>query len=139
MADKQAAALDEVLHIIMITKETPQRNKENVQKFCLAFQAVYSFLPADFELPIVYVMHPALKAAFEAAYPPKGPEHKDLAAMDFAAFLDDGIGEETFAKLTSDIEARISELRTADASMSQIHENLEKGTGEIPPKSRPQS
>lgn len=74
-------------------------------------------------------MHPVLKTAFEVAYLPKGSEHKGLPVMDFTAFFDYAIGEETLAKLTSDIKDRISELRTADASISQILEDLEKGLG----------
>ena len=55
-------------------------------------------------------MHPALKIAFEAAYPPQHPDHRDIVIIDFRQFLSYGIGEETFAQLTSKIDSKISEL-----------------------------
>jgi hypothetical protein len=67
-----------VLYIIKTTHETLQRNKENMYKVWAAFLVPYVFAAGDVEPPPVDVMHPALKAAFEADYPPKHPEHMDL-------------------------------------------------------------
>jgi hypothetical protein len=59
-------------------------------------------------------MHPALKAAFEAVYPPQHPDHRDLVTIDFGQFFSYGIGEEMFAQLTFKIDSKISELFNAD-------------------------
>jgi hypothetical protein len=42
------------------------------------------------------VTHPALKAAFEAAYPPQHPNHKDLVTISFGQFLSYSVREEMF-------------------------------------------
>ncbi|KAH8776266.1 hypothetical protein F5883DRAFT_409959 [Diaporthe sp. PMI_573] len=55
-------------------------------------------------------MHPALKRAFEAAYLPKHPNHRDLVSIDFGEFFSHGIGEETFAQLSTMIDQKISDL-----------------------------
>ncbi|KAJ5525820.1 hypothetical protein N7494_012470 [Penicillium frequentans] len=120
MADDRASALDEVLRIIRTAHETPQRNKANMHKFWLAFQTLHMLLATQTKSSVICVMHPAVKAAFEADFPPKHPEHRDLITIDFAEFFEFGIGEQMFAQLTSDIEKKISELVAVDAFHSQF-------------------
>ena len=59
-------------------------------------------------------MHPALKRAFETAYPPKHPDHKDLVEVNFDQFFNHCIGEETWAQLSIKIQDKITELALAD-------------------------
>jgi hypothetical protein len=74
-------------------------------------------LPSD-------VIHPSLKAAFVAAYPPKHLEYKDLITIDFGQFFTDAIGEESFAELTLKIESKISELVQADTFQAHWDTNV---------------
>lgn len=118
MVDDRCSALDEVLHTIKNTREIPQRSKENMYKFWMAFQTIHMLYAEATKSPRICVMHPALKAAFEADYPPKNIEHRDLVTLDFAGFIDYGLGEETFVHLISDIEKKISELVAAETFQS---------------------
>ncbi|KAJ5455748.1 uncharacterized protein N7458_004012 [Penicillium daleae] len=129
MVDRHISALDTVLHIIRITRETPPRNKENSYRFWLDFNALLGLLSEKAKSPVMRIMPLALKEAFEAFYPPKRPGHKDLVTIDFATFFEGGMGEETFAKLTSNIEEKISELVTADVLLSQQFKTIEKEAG----------
>lgn len=56
------------------------------------------------------VLHPALKAAFEASYAARPENHRDLVTIDFWQFFDYGIGDDTFAQLMSKIEIRCGEV-----------------------------
>jgi hypothetical protein len=129
MVDRHISALDTVLHIIRITRETPARNKENSHKFWLAFCALLALVSKKAKSPVLHIMPLALKEAFEAFYPPKKPGHKDLVTIDFVTFFEGGMGEEMFAKLTSDIEEKISALVTAEVFLSQIFRTIEKEAG----------
>ncbi|GFF29784.1 hypothetical protein IFM61606_10419 [Aspergillus udagawae] len=98
-----------------VTHEIPIMTKENAFKFWVAIHTLLT-PPAESEngFPPNRIMHPALKAAFEATYPPKDPNHKDLNNVDFAKFFRDCIGEETFCLLSLKIEKKISELVSAN-------------------------
>jgi hypothetical protein len=72
-------------------------------------------------------MHTSLKAAFEAAYPPQHPNHKDLVTIDFAQLIEHGIGDEMWAKLTLQIDTKISELVCADTFSVQLQGSPPQG------------
>lgn len=130
MVDSHISALDEVLHITRVTQEIPPRSKENSCKFWFAFKAILSLVAAKAESPeTMPIMHPAMLAAFESLYPPKQPEHKDLFIMDFVGFLDCGMGEATFAQLTSEIEQTISEWITKVSFLAPELDRYEKLLG----------
>ncbi|RKK92001.1 hypothetical protein BFJ71_g10476 [Fusarium oxysporum] len=107
-------AFDEVVNIINTTHEELQRTKENGLKSWLAFRTSEAIMTSssrsDDKSSSFRIMHPALKAAFEAAYPPKHPAHKDLVTIDFGEFLGHAIGDEMFAKLSFEINKKIKEL-----------------------------
>ncbi|CVL12342.1 uncharacterized protein FPRN_07096 [Fusarium proliferatum] len=63
-------------------------------------------------------MHPALKAAFEAAYPPKHPDRGDLVTIDFYEFFHHAMGDETFARLSVEIEQKIMQLMQSNTFKS---------------------
>ncbi|KLO97739.1 uncharacterized protein FFB20_15009 [Fusarium fujikuroi] len=114
IVDEHMAALDEVLKIIEKNDDRLQRTKENALKSWLAIctcDAIrISSSTLDDRSSYFNIMHPALKSAFEAAYPPKHPEHRDLVTIDFGEFFDHAIGDETFAQLSVEIEKKIREL-----------------------------
>jgi hypothetical protein len=58
------------------------------------------------------VTHHALKAVFEAKYPPKHPNHRNLITIDFGQFVSRGLGEKKFSRLTFNIDSKIRELDT---------------------------
>ena len=132
MVDDHNFALDQVLHITRVTREVPSRSKESFHRFWLAFKAVYAFMSKQIGLKVkMDVVHPALGAAFEASYPQKQPDHKELLAIDFAGFLDYGMSGATFAKITSQIEEKILELIRDHGSLSELLETSEKRSGLI--------
>jgi hypothetical protein len=117
------SALKEVVSIIATTHEPLQRTKDNALKSWLAISALEAYRvkhiatpssSSDTESSHFSVMHPALKAAFEAAYPPQHPDHRDLVTINFGQFVSYGIGEEMFVQLTLKIDSKISELVHAD-------------------------
>ena len=117
------SALEDVLNIINTTHEPLQRTKHNAFKSWLAIRTLESYRlkyittsssESDTEFSHFCTMHPALKAAFEADYPPQHPDHRDLVTIGFGQFLSYGIGEEMFAQLTFKIDSKISELVHAD-------------------------
>jgi hypothetical protein len=139
IVDDHLSALDDVLNIINTTREPLPRTKDNALKYWLAVRTLEIYAQQntttssglDAESLGLTVIHPALRAAFEAAYPPQHPDHRDLVALDFSQFLSDGTGDETFAQLTLMIDAKISELVRADS----FHTHWEASATKIrPPK-----
>ena len=122
MTGVQTCALP-ILNIINTTREPLPRTKDNALKCWLAVRTleIYAQQNAttssglDVESSGLSIIHPALRAAFEAAYPPQHPDHRDLVTLDFGQFLSYGIGDETFTQLTFLIDAKISELVHADS------------------------
>ncbi|KAF4442001.1 hypothetical protein F53441_11846 [Fusarium austroafricanum] len=114
IVDKHITALDEVIKIIENTHERLQRTKENALKSWLAIRTCeairISSSRSDDKSSSFRIMHPALKATFEDAYPPKHPDHRDLVTIDFDEFFCHALGDEMFAKLSVEIEKKIREL-----------------------------
>ncbi|KAF5541981.1 hypothetical protein FMEXI_7680 [Fusarium mexicanum] len=114
IVDEHITALDEVFRVIMNTNEELPRTKENAVKAWLAIRSCeairISSSASDDRSSSFHIMHPALKAAFEAAYPPKHPDHRDLVTIDFDEFFHHAMGDETFAQLSVEIEKKIIEL-----------------------------
>ena len=91
--------------------------KENVFTCWKAFQALSALIQSrirDAEDVASGLMHPALKSAFEAAYSPKPPGHRDLITINFGDFFRIGLGEEYFTRLMSLIRQRSRTLVRAD-------------------------
>lgn len=117
IVDDHMTALDEVVNIINTTHEKLPRTKENALKSWLAIRTIEisegittPSLRSDDTSSSFRIMHPALKATFVAAYPPKHPDHRDLVTIDFGEFLSHAIGDEMFAKLSFEIDKKIGEL-----------------------------
>ncbi|WEW61563.1 hypothetical protein PRK78_007054 [Emydomyces testavorans] len=119
IVDDHVSAVAEVLNIIKTSDEPLRRTKHNAFKSWLtvcvldSYRQNHTATPSsrlDTEPTHFDTIHPAVKAAFEAAYPPQHPDHKHLVTIGFGEFLDYGIGEETFAQLALKIELKISEL-----------------------------
>jgi hypothetical protein len=129
IVDDHFSALEEVLDIIQKTYQPLQRTKNNAFKSWLAIRALESYRasssPSIRSLPLDDA-HPALKASFVAAYPPKHREHKDLITIDFGQFFAYGIGEESFAELSMKIESKISDLIQTDTFQAHWDANTTK-------------
>ena len=112
------SVLDEICTIIKTAREGVPRTKEMTFKSWLALRIMEEIssgmVPRGKSSPSVVDAHPAVLAAFEAAYPPKPPDHRDLITIGFDEFFHHGIGEESFAQMSLDIHAKISELTRAD-------------------------
>jgi hypothetical protein len=105
MLDEHEAALKTITALIADPKPKPlERTKDNTYMAWLAVRAIGDCTPS----------YPALKAAFNAAYPPQHTDHRKLITITFPEFLDHGIGDETYAKLSLAIDTKISELVCAD-------------------------
>lgn len=118
-------ALDRVMHIINNTQEELPRTKDNAFTFWLAIRAIQAYGDSIASLSGTNetsfpIMHPALKATFEAAYPPKHPEHRDLITINFWEFLNHAMGDKTFKKLSFEIDKRIGTLVPTDTFHSQF-------------------
>lgn len=121
--DRHMSALEEMLHIIKTTNEPLQLTKDNMFKSWLAVRAIESYrleylttssAKSDDESAHFGIMHLALKASFEADYPPKHPDHRDLITIDFREFFSHSIGEGMFARLATKIDSKMSALVCAD-------------------------
>jgi hypothetical protein len=122
-------ALEDVVNTINNTHEPLQRTKENALKSWLAIRALEcerlkypkssSKMLEEVKTLHFCVLHPALKVAIEAAYPPKHPDHRDLITITFDQFLEYGIGDHTYAKLAILIESKMSELVCAESFHAQ--------------------
>ncbi|KAF5718698.1 hypothetical protein FMUND_5058 [Fusarium mundagurra] len=114
VVDDHMTAFDEVMNIIQNDHDELQRTKENTLKSWLAIRTCEAIMisssESDERSSSFQIMHPALKAAFEAAYPPKHPDHRDLVTIDFDEFFHHAMGDETFARLSVEIEQKIGEL-----------------------------
>ncbi|KAJ3466405.1 hypothetical protein MRS44_003969 [Fusarium solani] len=120
-------ALDEAVNIINTTHEELPRTKGNAFKSWLAVRTIEisegimtTSSRSNDKASSFRIMHPALKAAFEAAYPPKHPDHRDLVTIDFGEFLSHAIGDETFAKLSFEIDKKIGVLVRTDTFHSHF-------------------
>lgn len=124
IVDQHMSALDEIHQILSTTREV-QRSKEMALKCWMAVRALEHF-PGLTRSSETVTMHPALKDAFEAAYPPKHPNHKDLITMEFGEFFAYAIGEETFVKLSSEIDKKIGDLVKAHTLPAHFEASQEK-------------
>ncbi|KAJ5160551.1 uncharacterized protein N7482_007555 [Penicillium canariense] len=133
MVDEHMSALDDIIRIISTTNEPLPRNKDSLVKSWLAIRAIHfakgssshSSKPDDLS-----IMDPAIRAALEAAYPPKHPNHRDLITIGFSEFFHNALGEEMFANLSFEISKKISEVVNADTF--EVHFEASKETLEFP-------
>ncbi|KAK8008251.1 hypothetical protein PG991_010802 [Apiospora marii] len=120
---------------VLPSREPVTRTKENAFKCFQAFVALASLMQSESESmeqdAEICLMHPDLKSAFEAAYPPKSPAHRDLVAVDFEGFFGLGLGEEHFTRLLTLVEERCRELATSD-TMEQNWALSDKTPSQLP-------
>ncbi|KAB5569963.1 hypothetical protein GE09DRAFT_1283147 [Coniochaeta sp. 2T2.1] len=122
MVDRHTSALRDISNLVATSRERIPKNKEHSFKCWRAILTLHWAFGAGLTLSSESdgtsskkrIMHPALKMAFEAAYPPKPPDHRDLIEVDFAEFLYSCVGEEVFAKLSDAIHMKIQELVQKD-------------------------
>lgn len=121
--DSYESALYDILNLVATSREPIPTNKENSIKCWqailtldyLAFGAGPTLSSESNDTSSKKrIMHPALKMAFEAAYPPKHPDHRDLIEVDFAEFVSLCVSEKTFAELSGAIRKKIQELTQKD-------------------------
>jgi len=139
-AERFIAALDSVLALVQTTRDPLPRSKENSIKAWYAMAALdllgrhhgWTHPPREDEAERQgprRLMHPALKKAFEVAYGPKPPAHRDLIEVDFVDFVHECVGEESFVKLTTAIDVKIRELVHSE----QVGEQIPGGVLPVPP------
>jgi hypothetical protein len=124
MVDGHTSALRDIINLVETSRERVPKNKENSIKCWQAISALDLALASgagpilssepDSRSSKKRIMHPALKMAFEAAYPAKHPDHRDLIEVDFAEFVYSCVGEEMFAKLSDAIHKKVQELVQKD-------------------------
>ncbi|RYP79018.1 hypothetical protein DL770_006763 [Monosporascus sp. CRB-9-2] len=118
IVDGYMASLSEVINTVGTTREPIPRTEEMAFKSwqaVLALDIVGGPAPSSPVSNGQSIMNPGLRAAFESAYPPKHPDHKDLVAIDFFQFFSEAIGESTFAQLSLQIDDKLSDLVHADS------------------------
>ncbi|KAL6820794.1 hypothetical protein V8C40DRAFT_62159 [Trichoderma camerunense] len=113
-------ALDRIVSLVHTTNEPLPTTKKNMMDSWMAMCALESWVVKDRSLqpgPVAGIagIHPAMRAAFEAEYPPKHVSHRDLIEKDFADFFDYGFGEEMFARLMDNIHAKAREMARAES------------------------
>ncbi|KAK4063371.1 uncharacterized protein Triagg1_9522 [Trichoderma aggressivum f. europaeum] len=111
---------DRIISAIHTTNEPSLITKKNMLESWTYISAVESLMVKDRNLqpgPVggIAGIHPATRAAFEAAYPPKHVNHRDLIEMDFEDFFDNGLGEQMFARLMDNLRAKARELVRAES------------------------
>lgn len=122
IVDRHTSALRDISNLVATSRERIPKNKGNSIKCWQAILTLDLAVGAGLTLSSKSdstsskerIMHPALKMAFEAAYPPKHPDHRDLIEVDFAEFVYSCVGEEMFAKLSDAIHMKIQELAQKD-------------------------
>lgn len=118
VAEFDLSALGRFQSIIMPSREPVSRTKENAltcwQVFLTLDTLMHPGSDSREEDTKLWLMHPALQLAFEAAYPPKNRAHRDLVAIDFGEFFAIGLGEEHFTRLLNLVDERCRELVTSD-------------------------
>ncbi|KAL2126701.1 hypothetical protein VTI74DRAFT_379 [Chaetomium olivicolor] len=135
--ENHTSALLDILNLVNTSRERIPRSKENSIKCWRAFLTLDQISSADPTLPSKSddtsspkrIMHPALKTAFEAAYPPKHPEHRDLIEVDFAEFVYHCMGEEKFAQLSVAIDEKIHELVYKDGFEAYFEDTQQANRG----------
>ena len=111
------SAVYDISNLVATSRERIPKSKKNSIKywqaiFTLSIASGIGLTPSSKSngTPQKRIMHPALKMAFEAAYPPRHPDHRDLIEIDFFEFVYFGVGEEMFVKLSDAIHKKIQEL-----------------------------
>ncbi|PTB55815.1 hypothetical protein M431DRAFT_494253 [Trichoderma harzianum CBS 226.95] len=108
-------ALDRIVCLVQTTNEPLPTTKKNIMDSWMAMCALESCVVKDRSLqpgPVGEIagMHPEMRAAFEAAFPPKHASHRNLIEMDFMDFFHHGFGEQGFARLMDNIGAKAREI-----------------------------
>lgn len=131
MVEDYRSDMDKVFATLSNANEIPRMTKENIFKFWMTFYTVQHLSGIVTSLPKsdnglnTRIMHPGLKTAFEAAYPTKPPDHRDLNDIDFWRFFEYGMGETTFAQLFFKIEQNVTDLVAAEAFGAQFEASRE--------------
>jgi hypothetical protein len=131
MVDEHEAALNKIAALVADPEPKPlKRTKDGTYMAWLAVRTIkyMTHEKTCTNAPKPQGMHPAIKAAFIAAYPPQHMDHRKLIAIDFVEFLDHGIGEETYTKLFHAIDTKISDLVGADT----FWEHWAASAGQLP-------
>ncbi|PNP46951.1 hypothetical protein TGAMA5MH_01904 [Trichoderma gamsii] len=123
IANHFVLALDRVMSIIQTTNEPLPMTKENMLDSWMAVRTLEFYMIEDLSsqpgpMGGIAGIHPAMRAALEAAYPPKHPSHRDLITIGFMDFYFHSLGEEMFAKLMHNIEVKAREIVCADSFAS---------------------
>lgn len=120
IVDDHISALTEIHKIIKTTRESVPITKEMALNSWMAIRTlklstgIANSPTLEGKSSRDCFAQPALISAFEAAYPPKTQEHRDLVVIDFAEFFIYSLGEETFSRLLIMIEQKIWDLVSAD-------------------------
>ncbi|KAH4087219.1 hypothetical protein HBH69_185350 [Parastagonospora nodorum] len=110
VVDEHEAAFAKIMALIAEGKPL-RRTKENIYISWLAIRTVGFTSPhASTESA-----NTAVKTAFEAAYPPQHPQHRKLLTVDFMAFYNHGIDEETFSQLSFAIDTKSREVQSSSS------------------------
>lgn len=117
-SSSETAALHEILVGLEAGPNFEPTTKDMKLECWVMVRAMLASLPRPGEgeaASDLCVMYPALREAFEAAYGPKNPQHRDLVTIGFPEFFRSGFGEDMFARLFGMIERRIAELMSTEA------------------------
>ncbi|KAH3906317.1 hypothetical protein HBI56_194990 [Parastagonospora nodorum] len=110
VVDEHEAAFAKIMALIAEGKPL-RRTKENIYISWLAIRTVGFTSPhASTESA-----NTAVKTAFEAAYPPQHSQHRKLLTVNFMAFYNHGIDEETFSQLSFAIDTKSREVQSSSS------------------------
>ncbi|KAL4925377.1 uncharacterized protein BDV17DRAFT_294600 [Aspergillus undulatus] len=132
LVDRSVSALDQVRDIAAGKHEVPPFTKDAACTFwrgVLALEMINlntrsrTSTGAQNDGRPIRIMHPALQSAFEAAYPPKDPSHRDLN-INFPTFITECLSEKTFRELCQEIEKKTDELVSADTFRARFEASL---------------
>ncbi|KAF2023833.1 hypothetical protein EK21DRAFT_94566 [Setomelanomma holmii] len=128
IADSQMSSLAKAMEFFSSRAEEIDMTKEN------ALIRAEGLIPESNEKKSSRLMPSFVQVAFEAAYPPRHPEYRDLKALSFAELIDYGTREETFANLMTSIGRKITELIDSEACVAQAEADKtnNKETSPIP-------
>lgn len=109
VVDEHEAALAKIMALVAEGKPL-RRTKENTYTSWLAIRNLTFMYPQASTVS----SNTAIRAGFEAAYPPQHPQHRKLLTVDFMAFYNHGIDDETSKRLSFAIDTKIREVMVAD-------------------------
>ncbi|KAI1466075.1 uncharacterized protein F4812DRAFT_95991 [Daldinia caldariorum] len=106
--------LEELLTVMIPSSRPLQRDKTNTIKCWNAVRALQALQCNEearlLETEVIFRSTiTEIIRAFESAYPPKPKSHRPLISIDFAHLITNAMGENTFARLSADIDDKIRE------------------------------